>query len=139
MPEGYGGRNMKFNLRYLGGDISIGGNNENLSFHGEGCVFIQDAALVFKGNMPKFKTGVLWTIYQKVIYVSSSRTVPYSSILKYKKSSFVSGRSHSITYRLPNGRKCNIKFQMQKPAKKNDQMFATRLQEYLAVASSFSQ
>lgn len=130
---------MKFNLKYLGGNVSFGGNNENLNFYGEGSVFIQDTALVFRGNMPKFQTGILWAIYQRVISISSSRTVPYSSILKYKKPSFMSGSIHQIIYRLPDGKKCNIKFQMQKPVKKNDQIFATRLQEYLVASSSFNQ
>ena len=102
---------MRYQLMYMS-DGNIGGSIEHINFYGEGTVFMQDTVLVFKGNMPKFELWALWAIYQNVISVPTSRTVPYSTILKYNKPSFISG-FHSIIYRLPDEKKCKIKFKMQ--------------------------
>ncbi len=123
---------MKFDVTYLRSDFN---------FKGEGEVFVNDTALICKGNIPKFNLGFLSTIYQKVLYVSTTRTIPYAIILQYKKPGALSN-AHVITYRLPNGKKVTIKFEifdfrMTKPEERHSEMFTSQLEEYLAVAQSF--
>ena len=126
---------MRYQLMYTS-DRNIGGSIEYINFYGEGSVFMQDTVLVFKGNMPKFNDwGLLYILI--LFSIPTSRTVPYSTILKYDKPSSISG-FHSIIYRLPDEKKCKIKFKIQKPTKESSQEFTVKLQEYLAVASSFS-
>ena len=126
---------MRYQLMYTS-DSNIGGSIEYINFYGEGSVFMQDTMLVFKGNMPKFNGWALLSIYPNLFSIPTSRTVPYSTILKYDKPSFISG-FHSIIYRLPDEKKCKIKFKIQKPTKESSQEFTVKLKEYLAVASAF--
>ena len=129
---------MKFNVKYSGSwttdvsDIFTSG----IQFWGEGWVFVNDTALICQGNMPKFNLGGLAALYQKVLYVSTTRTIPYATIIKYKKPSGLR-KAHEITYRLPNRKKVTVNFQMTKPKKRHDEMFTSQLEEYLAVAQSF--
>ncbi|MDZ7962864.1 MAG: hypothetical protein RMY34_34190 [Aulosira sp. DedQUE10] len=112
-------------------------NYDNNFFSGEGSVFMYDIALVFEGSQPKFTIPFIQNAY-KLLFIQTTRTVPYSTILKYRKSQRINGY-HQITYRLPNGKKCKIGFRMMNEHhKKNNISFAIKLEEYLAVVNSFS-
>ncbi|MDJ0681332.1 MAG: hypothetical protein QNJ18_15850 [Xenococcaceae cyanobacterium MO_167.B52] len=119
---------MKFDVKYL---------TTNFNFQGKGRVFVNDTALIFQGNLPKFNVGPLAVLDQDFFYVLTSRTVPYASIIQYKKPSDLR-IAHKIDYRIQNGKKIKIKFKMMiKSKKKDDEMFTSRLEEYLNVAQSF--
>lgn len=129
---------MKFEVKYISRkffwDFFSGP-----TFGGKGYVFLQDTALVFDGNIPKFDVSFMLDIYQKVIFVPTTRTIPYSVILKYRKPRFWIGNYHQITYRLPNGKKSNIWFQMTKPRRKQkDTAFLNKLEDALNTAKSFT-
>lgn len=123
---------MKFNIKYV---------DEIGNFRGKGAVFINDTALIFKGNIPKFDifafagsavSRIINQIYAKVLYVSTSRTIPYTTIVKYKKPSGFN-QSHAIHYKLPNDQKVIIGFKMIE----NNEIFTSKLEEYLAIVQSF--
>jgi|GEM_PF-5101661 len=134
---------MRFEVKYLGyrdgsGDIHLFGSRKqlNLNFQGKGFVFLNENALVLQGNIPKFELSFLNSFYQKVLYIPTTRTLPYSTILKYKKTGILR-RQHKITYRLPDGKRCVVRFLFTKSKKKNNKLFANQLEEYLTVAKSF--
>ena len=111
------------------------------SLRGKGWIFVNDTALICQGYIPKFELGIIGfirQIYEKVLYISTIRTIPYATIVKYKKPSFFR-KAHEITYRVPNipGDGITVKFQMTKLKKRHDEIFTSRLEEYLAIAQSF--
>lgn len=126
---------MRFDVKYF---------RSGINFCGDGWVFVNDTSLICKGNIPKFNIGFLWVLYQKVLYVSTTRTIPYTTIIKYKKPSGLR-KAHEITYRLPNGQKIMVKFELTgydnrydtKYGYYVDEIFTSQLEEYLAVAQSF--
>ena len=129
---------MQFEVIYItyGLNWSIGvSSKKNIGFQGEGSVILQEIALVFQGNIPKFKLGFLLDIftfvYEKALYVKSTRTVPYSAIIKYTNLAGV----HHINYRLPNGKHCIVKFAMDKM--RDDEEFTSKLEEYINSTKSF--
>ena len=130
---------MKFEVKYFPYAIDFW-QEYGLEFWGKGWVFVNDTALIFQGNAPKFNLSVLLPIfgafYQKFLYVSTTTTVPYATIIKHKKPGFLR-KAHEITYRLPNDKNVTVKFQMTKSKKRHDEMFTSQLEEYLAVAQSF--
>ncbi|MDZ8240269.1 MAG: hypothetical protein RMZ69_24500 [Nostoc sp. ChiQUE01a] len=112
-------------------------NYDSKFFFDEGLIFMYDTALVFKGSKPKFFIPFIRYFYQ-LVFIQTTRTVPYSTILKYRKSKRINGY-HQITYRLPNGKKCKIGFTMMNEHRnENNISFASQLEEYLAVVNSFS-
>ncbi|AFZ16727.1 hypothetical protein [Allocoleopsis franciscana] len=129
---------MRFEVTYLdsSGDIHLFGSRKqlNLSFHGKGFIFLNENALILQGNMPKFELWILGYFFQKVLYIPTTRTLPYSTILKYKKPKLWR-KKHEITYRLPDGKKCVVRFLLTKST--NKKIFANQLEEYLTVAKSF--
>ena len=134
---------MRFEVKYLryysgSGDIHLFGSRKqlNLNFHGKGFVFLNENALVLQGNMPKFELPLLEYLFQKVLYIPTTRTLPYSTILRYKKNNTLREK-HEITYRLPDGKKCCVKFLFTKSKQRNNKLFANKLEEYLTVAKSF--
>lgn len=112
-------------------------NYDNKFFYGKGLMFMYDTALVFEGIKPKFFIPFLQFAYQ-LLFIQTTRTVPYATILQYRKPNFRNG-SHRITYRLPNGKKCNIGFRIKNEEQAGNSIyFTTKLEEYLAVVKSFS-
>jgi hypothetical protein len=108
------------------------------TFGGKGYVYLQDTALVLDGNIPKFDVSFMLDIYSKVLFVPTTRTIPYSVIVKYKKPGLLRGNFHQITYCLPNGKKTSVWFRMTKPRRKQkDSTFLSRLEDYLKTAKSF--
>ncbi len=138
---------VRFEVQYIsfGVNWSIGGSSrKNINFRDEGSVLLQDLALVFQGNIPKFELGCLLGLftflYEKVLYVKTTRTVPYSAILKYIKPRGAHNTTHQIIYRLPNGEQRIVKFDIFKFHRlqaKNDEEFASKLEEYINSAKSF--
>ncbi len=109
-----------------------------LNFHGSGVIFFHDTALIIHGNMPKFTFYFrLDFFFRKVLYVPTIRTIPYSTIVKYKKPGFFD-QNHRIIYKQPNGKKSLVKFKMTSDIRKNNVVFIDRLEEYLNIANSFS-
>ena len=131
---------MRYHLKYVvnRGNISIWGSQKNkeILFDGDGTVFFQDTALVFKGNIPKFELWFLDRIFQKVLYIKTSRTVPYSTIIKHKKPGI--NKIHSITYKLPDGSNASVRFKMKSPVRKNNQGFINKLNDYLSASDSLN-
>lgn len=120
-------------------DVKYKASGKNLNFYGKGTLYMHDTCLVFEGDMPKFRIPVLWWVYHKVLNVRTTRTVPYSAILRYDPRSFSSllrGNFQQITYRLPDYRPQKVAFRIlgPKPGKKDS--FRTRLEEYMTVAKS---
>ena len=108
---------------------------KNKFFYGKGSVFIYDTALVFEGSKPKFNIPLIQVAY-KLLLIKTTRTVPYSTILKHKKPKSMYDGHHKITYRLPTGKKCDIAFDI--TIKEENIHFTNKLEEYLTVVSSFS-
>ena len=136
---------MKFDVKYF---ITSSPNkiNKNTTigllprtFQGEGSVFVNDNALIFQGNMSKFNIGgsLSLIVYKQILCVSTTRTVLYACITKYKQHSAFR-KAHEITYQLPNSEKVRVKFHMTQSKKRHDEMFTSQLKEYLAVAQSFA-
>ena len=118
---------MQFNVQYV---------PYKIQFYGEGSVFLNDTALIFKGSVRKFYIPFLQVFYKNVILVNTIRTVPYSTILDYKKTNLL-GNCYQIDYRLPDGKKTGIKFII-KPKKsknksKNEKAFLIKLEEYMTA------
>lgn len=109
---------------------------DNNFFSGEGSVFMYDTALVFEGSQTKFTIPFIQGFYQ-LLLIKTTRTVPYSTILKYKKPRYPYNGSHKITYKLPNGRKCDIAFHII-GTDEEDISLTNKLEEYLTVFSSLS-
>ncbi|WP_414569853.1 hypothetical protein [Nostoc sp. CCY 9925] len=109
---------------------------DNKFFSGEGSVFMYDTALVFEGSQTKFTIPFIQSFYQ-LLLIKTIRTVPYSTILKYKKPRYPYNGSHKIIYRLPNGKKGEIVFHIT-GRDEEDIYFTNKLEEYLTVISSFS-
>ena len=122
---------MKFDVKYLA---------YGLNFQGKGCVFVNETALIFQGNMPKFPKfnlgGIFFPVWQKVTYVSTTTTVPYATIIHHERPSFLR-KAHEIIYLLPNGKKDAVRFQITKSKKRHNKMFTSQLEENLAIAKSF--
>ena len=138
---------MRFEVSYIPFAVnwSIGGSpKKNINFQGEGSVLLQDVALVFQGNIPKFELGCLLGLftflYEQVLYVKTTRTVPYSAILKYIKPRGEHNTTHQINYRFPNGEQRILKFDIirfHRLQARNDEEFACKLEEYINSAKSF--
>lgn len=78
---------MKFDVNYSGHE-----------FYGKGAVYMYDTALILDGNAPKFHIPLLFRIYERVLDVRTSRTIPYSVILSH--TIFIS--NIRITYKVSN-------------------------------------
>jgi hypothetical protein len=108
------------------------------TFSGKGFIFLQDTGLVIEGNVAKFEVISLFMNNEekKILLVSTMRSIPYSVIIKYKKTRFWHNY-HQITYRLPNGKKSKIAFRMTKPriGEKNA-VFTSKLEDYLKTVKS---
>lgn len=131
---------MRFEVKYSGyGDIHIFGFRKpiHLNIHGKGFINLSENALVLQGSMLKFEVPLIYFCYKKVLYIPTTRTLPYSTILKYKKPGLCR-RRHEITYRLPGEKKCVFKFKITKYSRSNNKLFANQFKEYLTVAKSFS-
>jgi hypothetical protein len=112
-------------------------NYNNWFLSGKGSIFMYDTALVFKGNKAKFIIPFIENYFQ-LLFIQTTRTVPYSTILQYRKSKKVNGY-HQIVYRLSNGKKIKIEFKMtNEHRKENNISFATKLEEYLVVVNNFA-
>lgn len=69
-----------------------------------------------------------------MLNIKTTRTIPYSMILKYKSPFFFS-KTHNLIYKLPNGKKRKVMFKIS--YKKNSKVFATKIKEYMATVNSF--
>lgn len=124
---------MKFDVKY-----GAGGKG---GFIGKGTIHLYDTFMVLKGDMPKFRIPLINWFYHRMLCVPSTQTIPYSVISRHKSPPVFSLFyifHHRITYQLPNGKKKTVLFKMRKPVRKNKQLFKTRLEEYMAIAKSFT-
>ena len=106
---------------------------------GKGFIFLQDTGLVLEGYVAKFEVISIFMSNEtkKAILVSTTRTIPYSVIIKYKKPKFWQGAYHQITYRLPNGKKSKIAFRMTIPRRgQKNAAFTSKLEDYLKTVKS---
>lgn len=83
---------MKFEVNYTN------------QFNRKGAIYMYDTALILDGYMPKFYIPMIGVFYQ-LIYFRTSRTIPYSVILKHQNRTTY----HILTY---NGKKCTVEFRM---------------------------
>jgi hypothetical protein len=107
-------------------------------FSGKGFIFLQDTGLVIEGTVAKFEAiFLLMSENEKnIFFVSTTRTIPYSVIIKYKKTRFWHNY-HQITYRLPDGKKSKITFRMTKPrVGQKNAAFTSKLEDYLKTVKS---
>ncbi len=65
---------MKFQVEFL------------LGFFGHGSVYVDEMALVLEGRRPKFYVPLLNLFYHRVVEETATVTVPYSRIIKVKRS-----------------------------------------------------
>jgi hypothetical protein len=118
-------------------------NYVNDFFYGKGSVFIYDTALIFEGSKPKFSIPLitklpipLIKVGYELLVIKTTRTVPYSTILNYKKQR-LPYNFHEIIYRLPNGRKCVIEFEITITGIEEENIYFTnKLEESLTVVRS---
>ena len=129
---------MKFEVNYFS-QKKFWGFSNYANFSGKGFIFLQDTGLVLEGTVAKFEaiSRLMSSEDEKNIFlVSTTRTIPYSVIIKYKKTRFWHNY-HQITYRLPDGKKSKIAFRMTKPriGQKNA-AFTSKLEDYLKTVKS---
>lgn len=120
---------MKFQVKYMKTD---------LYFHRDGLVFLNESFLICKGRISKFKPLFFGFLYDKVISIPTTKTIPFSTVIKYKKPSWIRP-THLIIYRLPNGNNCHVIFTIKKDNNNNvNRFFSSRLQEYLLAVKSLT-
>lgn len=121
---------MRFQVNYV-----------NDFFYGKGSVFMYDTALIFEGSKPKFSLITklplpLIKVGYELLVIKTTRTVPYSTILNYKKPR-LPYNFHEIIYQLPNGKKCVIKFKITITGiEEYNIYFTNKLEESLTVVRS---
>jgi hypothetical protein len=129
---------MKFEVNYFS-QKNFWDFSNYATFSGKGFIFLQDTGLVLEGTVAKFEAISSMAMYEEeknIFFVSTTRTIPYSVIIKYKKTRFWHNY-HQITYRLPDGKKSKIGFRMTKPriGQKNA-AFTSKLEDYLKTVKS---
>ncbi|NEO72630.1 hypothetical protein [Moorena sp. SIO3H5] len=124
---------MQFNVEYV---------PYKIPFCGDGSVFLNETALIFEGSVKKINIPVLyfWDLYHNFL-VKTIRTVPYSTILNYKKVFYSPvfyykkrkpvGNCYQINYRLPDGKKTGIKFIYHQNKSNNKNIFLMKLEEHM--------
>lgn len=131
---------MRFEVQYLA-NYSILSRSKKISLNfltKKGFIFLNETGLVLQGKISKINLGLLYSFYDKVLDIETTRTIPYSTILYYKNATLFS-RAYKIIYRLPDGKNCIVSFIMIGSQRKNNtELFTTKLEEYLAVAKVFS-
>ena len=63
-------------------DVKFAPSHNNL-LYGNGRIHMHDTGLVIEGDMRKFSIPLIASIYQKVLYVRTTQTIPYSVISRH--------------------------------------------------------
>lgn len=108
---------------------------QQLRFFGKGVVFLHDTGIIFQGNSPKLDVWGLDELLGKPLFAITTRTVPYSTILRYRHPRFFHKR-HEIIYKLPDNKKCLISFSLMN--KTYDLTLKNKINEYVTVNKFYS-
>jgi hypothetical protein len=125
-----GGIEMRVNVKYTVPSFVM----RYLRVFGQGRIHVRDVALVLEGEYPKFyiPTGLLNSIFQRLICVTSYRTIPYSRIVRYSPPKIF--RKHTILFENPAGVRTWVAFRLQRKEKKLKLLLISRIQENLVAA-----
>jgi hypothetical protein len=80
---------------------------------GRGFLHIEETGLVVEARFLQFYLPAIVAKYiRKVVSTPSQRTIPYSTILQYKRTRFFDPVRHHLQYRLPDGKKRHLRFKL---------------------------
>jgi hypothetical protein len=108
----------------------------NLDAVGPGAVYLDETGVVVEADFPRLYVPLVYVIIRRIIGATSTRTIPFSRITRYKQPGLFGGY-HLITYMLPHGAKKTVGFKMREHRRNNDQEFSARFDEYRAAARAY--
>jgi hypothetical protein len=106
---------------------------------GRGVIHIEETGIILDAFFPKLRIPVfLWTWFRIVLCGRSVRTIPYSTIVRYRPPKWLR-RYHEIRYRLPSGKERSVLFSISRRTGVSGADFSARIAEGRAVAGTYLQ
>jgi hypothetical protein len=109
--------------------------SQPLKFFGRGTVHFEETALVFEGHQALFYFFGLTWIGQKFLCDATTRTVPYSQVVRHRRPNYVTSFSHHVHFKQPDGLVAAFGFKMLGRRRQRSFDLTLRLEEYMISAT----